>query len=122
MLLNENCYEKYLNRYHVPSKKNTEEEKEINRRACILRGAIDLMLDIRNMGIHGVEDTADEVQKPMDKEMLNKVNEVLVRYMLEDEPLLTQGQPVGILLSMYNIAFTWLRLFLDIIIVHQRWV
>ena len=112
MLLNENCYEKYLNRYPVPSKKNAEEEeKEINRRGCILRGAIDLMLDIRNMGIHGVKDTADEVQKPMDKEILNKVNEVLVRYMLEDEPLLTQGQPVGILLSMYNIAFTWLSYF-----------
>ena len=97
----------YINRYHVPvSKKDTKaltkKEEERNRRANILRGAIDLMLDIRNMGIHGVEDMADEDQIPdKDYKIFIKVNKVLVEHMLDVEPLLTQGRPVCILFVRY---------------------
>mgnify|MGYP001803994926 CR=1 FL=1 len=110
MLLKNYSDKKYIKQYTPDTWGLTKEEKERNRTASILRGAIDLMLDIRNMGIHGVEDIRDEARiHEADYKMFMEVNKVLVKYMLEDEPLLTQNRPVGLFFSMYNIVFTWLR-------------
>ena len=112
MLLDKYPDKKRIKRYTTDTKGLTKEEEERNRRANILRSAIELIKNIRNIGIHGVEDTADEDPKSDEGyEVFMEVNKVLVKYMLNVEPLLApnQNQPVGLFFSMYNVAFTWLR-------------
>ena len=98
MLLGNRQYEIYIKQYETDTTSLTEEEQERNRRSSTLRGAIDLIINMRNMGIHVVEDIADEVQiHEADYKIFIEVNKVLVKHMLNLKPLLmpNQHQPVG---------------------------